>query len=454
MAKKTKKSAKSKGNSKSKDVVETVKKRGRPLKSEKSDDISEKNVETKENKSKKVEKMIEKEPETEKVINSDNVKEVIVEKAVEKNDIVSDTPKTEEYIEKTSDKPAQLVSESEDVSEKEEKVIETITESQPEPEKKVEEKKVEPEPVVPIVEKPFDIYDHEVAKEVLEIPVTQVETETQRIISRYKLDYKRLPIDIVVKINDYLMDFRAFLANQSDVSKIPVIMQKDKIAYDAINAWIEPKRKYFEDLTFRQGGGIVVTDNVNVNTPSSKIVVDKNNSQDIINNAPNANPENNVGLSIHPQAGQNPANNNHEVNQFNPRTNTSEYVHTINQGGLTNNPNQINLPPAFGDNSRELSRIMSEMNSNPSNNSVPLNMPINPQSDFLEKYAETIYSLIMNSFQHNLWGYIPLSVLKAILANTEKSLSYDVKMNDTQSYIVISNSQRSVETGKFSCKHG
>jgi len=342
----------------------------------------------------------------------------------------------------------------------------------------VVEKPVEKIPE-PAVERPFDIYDYEPVKQVLEFPQTQTQTETDRTCNViYKIDVTRLPQDIVDKINDYLTDFRAFISapdNLKDISKIPVIMEKDKIASDAIKVWLAPKREYFEQEKLKQAGGIAVT-NVSQGQPQApqpqvqptpqmpdgKIVIDKNNSQNIINSAPsvpsamnNPNQPAHTVVTPHPygaQAGQNPTPNynTHNQHQFIPRTPSADYVPTIGN----NNIGGINLPPAFGDNSKTVNDMMAQMaqQHDGGHNHTTMGAPIS-NANFIDEYAKTIHQTITVGFpMYYHWGYIPLDSLKDILKNTEKSLSYEIVLNGEQSYVKISNGARVVETEKFSCR--
>ncbi len=444
MAKKSDKpTAKSKSNTEGKSTSKTSK-----TKKQKTSVDDSKNTKVKSEKSKeKVEKKpvapksdVKKEKELDKVTNKENIVENSVEnKAI--NQVGAEIP---------DQKPANNVPVEENKETKSAIIIGTESSV-------VEVKKEEP---TPVVEKPFDIYDGESVKEVLEFPPTQLETQTQLAVKRYGLDIKRLPASVVDKINAYLTIFRDFVANPNDVSKIPNIMAKDQEACDAINAWAAPKAEYFEKEKLKQAGGIAVTQ-----VADSKVVVDKNNSQTVINGAPSVPSATNnptqptvTPLPFHPQAGQNgtPDSQNYHQHQFNPQNPASTYVHNV--ANVSNDIGDVNLPPAYGDNSKEVNRLMAQMAQNPVQNQAPVSTPINTNTRFLEEYAKTIHNTITATFQHNHWGYIPLSVLKSILANTEKSLSYDIVMgnaaNSFVSFIKISDGTRTVETSKFNCQEG
>ncbi len=249
-------------------------------------------------------------------------------------------------------------------------------------------------------------------------------------------------------------------------------MQKDKIAHDAISAWLAPKKEYFEQQKLKEAGGVSVTSAPQAQTapptaapepqlPNGKIVVDKNNVQTIINGAPSV-PSSvvstNTGNPMQPvqaplpfgtQHGQNATPDYYagNQNQFIPRTPTADYVHTANNvGGAVR-------PPAFGDNNKSVNDLMAKMAGNVGGeNHSMMGAPIQ-NANFIDEYAKTVHSTIVTGFpMYYHWGYIPLDAVKEILKNTEKSLNYEIVMGNENTFIKISNGQKVVETEKFSCK--
>jgi len=287
------------------------------------------------------------------------------------------------------------------------------------------------------------IYGEEVSKESVPFPDSELQTQTKNIVKEYDINLSFLPENILNAVNDLVRDFTYFVNNKNMVNMISVIMDKDLVALNFLKQWIEPKsalllelkkengKDVIEGATNSVGGSNIVVNNSNVNVNSLP------SNPAALNNVPTVTPEN-----VHLQYQQPQALAVHNVNPFIPREPVSTYQHTNNS------------MPIVGENKNAHHEMMTAAapsllaghtaQQNHAYTPEPLDMV-----NFLSNYLSSIVASIKSTFQMNHWGYIPLDTLNSILSNSDKSFKYDIILNGKESYLIISDGTKTIDSETF-----
>ena len=227
-------------------------------------------------------------------------------------------------------------------------------------------------------------------------------------------------------------------------------MDKDLVALNFLKQWIEPKGALLLELKKENGGELKKENGGDVieaahSTGGSNIVVNNNNVN--VNSLPsNPNALSNIPTvtneNVHLQYQQPQALAVHNVNPFIPREPVSTYQHTNNSA------------PIVGENKNAHHEMMTAAapallaghtaQQNHAYTPEPLDMV-----NFLSNYLSSIVASIKSTFQMNHWGYIPLDTLNSILSNSDKSFKYDIILNGKESYLIISDGTKTINSETF-----
>ena len=288
------------------------------------------------------------------------------------------------------------------------------------------------------------IYGEEVSKESVPFPDSELQTQTKNIVKEYDINLSFLPENILNAVNDLVRDFTYFVNNKNMVNMISVIMDKDLVALNFLKQWIEPKSALLLELKKENGGDVI--EGATQSTGGSNIVV--NNSNVNVNSLPSnpnalSNAHTVTNQNVHLQYQQPQALAVHNVNPFIPREPVSTYQHTNNS------------MPIVGENKNAHHEMMTAAapallaghtaQQNHAYTPEPLDMV-----NFLSNYSSSIIDSIKATFQMNHWGYIPLDVLNTILGGSDKAFKYEVVLAGKESYLIISDGTKTIQTEKFS----
>lgn len=302
-----------------------------------------------------------------------------------------------------------------------------------------------------------EIYGDEPVKEYVPFPQSEQKTQTIAILSEYNIDRTRLPSDVSLAIDDFASDFTVFTSNPMMIQMVSTIIEKDSKAFTALSNWAEPRKEKLIALKIKTVGGVSVTKSEPVSdNQNEKVVVDSNNINNVINSIPNnAQPIQNTTPNQNQQAVS------HGENPLIPRQPTGSYQHNIHSNPVNNNVSPTNPVANHNMGMTENKNIHHEM-LNKSNHFADVhkqqNLQYTPEVvapvsnlQYLQDYSKNIMEIINNTFQMIHWKYIPIDVLKGILANADKGLGYEViQISGTdECYINISRGADKISTDKF-----
>ena len=149
---------------------------------------------------------------------------------------------------KTKNKPSvtkEKVSKDKEIkkSKKEEPVTEAVSEPVSESVKATKPKAKAKEKVVKEISIETKIYGDEPVKVVVPFPNSDLQTQTKKIITDFRIDATRLPENVVVAINDMVTDFSTFVTNPNMFNLVSVIMEKDTTAFNLIKDWSDSRQE-------------------------------------------------------------------------------------------------------------------------------------------------------------------------------------------------------------------
>lgn len=148
---------------------------------------------------------------------------------------------------KTKNKPSvtkEKVSKDKEIkkSKKEEPVTEAISEPVSESVKETKSKAKAKKKVVEVSIE-TKIYGDEPVKVVVPFPNSDLQTQTKKIITDFRIDVTRLPENVVVAINDMVTDFSTFVTNPNMFNLVSVIMEKDTTAFNLLKDWSDSRQE-------------------------------------------------------------------------------------------------------------------------------------------------------------------------------------------------------------------
>jgi hypothetical protein len=188
-------------------------------------------------------------------------------------------------------------------------------------------------------------------------------------------------------------------------------MEKDTIAYNLLNNWIEDKKELLLELKEK---------NKSEEKPSENLT-------------PNVQLNNGINTRI-------------EENVF-PRQPISTYQHNVSAPPAQDSSLVLNGVFSTGENKNihyeVLNKAYPQIRANDTaqqnwQGQANVEVVIDKEKIFVD-YCETISSLIKSSFQMTHWGYIPLDALNNIINTCDKEYSYDIINNGDSSFIKITN---------------
>jgi len=149
---------------------------------------------------------------------------------------------------KTKNKPSvtkEKVSKDKEIkkSKKEEPVTEAVSEPVSESVKATKPKAKAKEKVVKEISIETKIYGDEPVKVVVPFPNSDLQTQTKKIITDFRIDATRLPENVVVAINDMVTDFSTFVTNPNMFNLVSVIMEKDTTAFNLLKDWSDSRQE-------------------------------------------------------------------------------------------------------------------------------------------------------------------------------------------------------------------
>ena len=304
-----------------------------------------------------------------------------------------------------------------------------------------------------------EIYGDEPVKDFVPFPQSEQKTQTIAILSEYNIDRTRLPLDVALSIDDFANDFTVFTSNPMMIQMVSIIIEKDTKAFTAISNWVEPLKEKLIALKIKTIGGVSVSKSEPVSdTQNQKVVVDSNNINNVINSIPNNQAQQPVQNT---NTNQNQQSISHGENPLIPRQPTGSYQHSIHSNPVNNNVSPTNPVANHNMGMTENKNIHHEM-LNKSNHFADVHKQQNLQYvpevvapvsnlQYLQDYSKNIMEIINSTFQMIHWKYIPIDILKGILANADKGLGYEViQISGTdECYINISRGADKISTDRF-----
>ncbi|MBK7362920.1 MAG: hypothetical protein IPJ01_11530 [Micavibrio sp.] len=287
-----------------------------------------------------------------------------------------------------------------------------------------------------------EIYGDEPIKDAIPFPKSEQKTQSGGVIDEYNIDVQRLPQDILNLVNDFVSDFTTLTQNPMMVQLVASIIEKDTKSVNALRDWVEPKKDKLIALKIKVKGGVSVVQSEG----STKTVVDANNINNVVNSMPNnTNNQTNVNQPQQVVHGDNP---------LIPRQPTGSYEHKIHSNPVIPNNN-----PTAGIENKQIHYDMLNKSNHFADVHKQQNLQYQPEQivpvtseRYIQDYMKSIMETINNTFQMLHWQYIPLDVLKGILATADTSFGYEIVQGDEGSYINISKGNDKVTTPRFQMK--